>query len=387
MKSNLSLFDELKKSTDPLETYLSILNKKTINNYLLYSAILELTPVCNFDCQVCYIRMTYNEIVQNGKRLLRFEDWKYYIDGLVELGLFNITFTGGECTSHPDFCKIYEYAYDKKLQIIIMTNGSLITNEILDLFDQKPPARVYITLYGATKETYEVFCANGKAFNKVYDNINKLLSHKIIPILNYTCGKNNLKDLEKVYTFAKEKHLSIRPSSTLISYDKCDEQKRKKYEVVKEEYDRIKYKIIGYTNDVEDDCEFTSIIPDDNIHGKGITCNAGRNTCTINWEGKMKSCVTLDAFCIDPHDVGGIKECWNMLNKWTESVPMLIECQKCIFRYKCPHCIALHYNDTHEFGKVSPRLCFKIQHPEEAAKLQAEYDRRQALKKAEENAE
>ena len=94
----------------------------------------------------------------------------------------------------------------------------------------------------------------------------------------------------------------------------------------------------------------------------------------------MRPCISFDAFSEDPHDVGGMENCWQHLVEWADNVPLLVECQRCIFKNNCVKCIAMHYNDTHEFGKPSPRFCFKVQHPEEAAKLQAEYDRRQAEK-------
>ena len=41
-------------------------------------------------------------------------------------------------------------------------------------------------------------------------------------------------------------------------------------------------------------------------------------------------------------------------------------------------CPALHYGDMGEFGKVSPRFCFKKLYPEEAAASQARYDQMKA---------
>ena len=79
-------------------------------------------------------------------------------------------------------------------------------------------------------------------------------------------------------------------------------------------------------------------------------------------------------------EYGGMEKCWEMIVQWADNVPALAECVNCIFRYKCRRCVALHFGDMGEFGKVSPRFCFKVLYPEAAAKMQAEYDRRQAEK-------
>ena len=94
----------------------------------------------------------------------------------------------------------------------------------------------------------------------------------------------------------------------------------------------------------------------------------------------MRPCVTFEPFILDPRTDGGFRKCWEKIVEWGDNVPLIEECQICLFTSECTICLAHHYNDIHEFGKPSPRFCFKVEHPEEAAKLQAEYDRRQAEK-------
>ncbi|MBQ9673102.1 MAG: radical SAM protein [Ruminococcus sp.] len=391
----MSLYEILKEAErndeNKLKVFSEFIAHKTVKNRILYSAILELTPICNFNCHVCYIRMSEEEVKNSGKKIMRFDQWKYYIDGLCDLGLSSFTLTGGECTLHPDFAKIYEYIYDKGKQIVMITNGSAITDNIINLLVKKPPSKLCITLYGASEKTYEKFCKNGAAYHKVFENIEKLTSKKIYPIFNYTCSQYNIDDLEKVVAYAKKKHLQIRPSWELISYNKCTDEIISKYQVDEKQYSQVADKIWGVDKSTDSDIEnienfnFSKVLDDSKIITKGISCDAARNHCSINWEGKMKSCVALDVFTVDSHKVGGVKEAWHKLVEWADNVPLLVECQKCIFRKRCSSCIAKHYNDTHQFGKPSPRLCFKVLHPEEAAKMQAEYDRQQAEKSEETN--
>ena len=87
----------------------------------------------------------------------------------------------------------------------------------------------------------------------------------------------------------------------------------------------------------------------------------------------MRACNGTDAFSEDPRTHGGIKETWKHLNDWADNIPAMVECQTCLFRKKCKNCFALHYNDTHEYGKPSPRFCYKQTHPEEAQRIEDYY--------------
>ncbi|MEE0875638.1 MAG: radical SAM protein [Ruminococcus sp.] len=398
MDNKISLFDLLKQAenakvsvSDKAKLYSDVLVQKSITNRRPLAIQLELLPVCNFNCKVCYIRMTFDEVKQSGQRVLRFEDWKYYIDAAAELGVYSITFTGGECTIHPDFIQIYQYAYQKGIQVGMISNGSSITPEIMDLFENCPPTKVYITLYGMSNDTYERFCGV-RAFDKVMRNIDALRSKKINVILNFTVGKENLYDLEKALRFARDNQIAIFPNNSLqvsrkfttealeregadyYLYEKLEhEHLSKYYHMSFEEFEN------GFLGDVS--------IPYFDEQTKGLHCNAGRCMFTVNWKGEMQPCASIYWYTQNPHEVGGIEQAWENLVAWADEVPALEDCKTCIFQHKCRLCVALHYCDMGEYGKVSPRFCFKALHPKEAAKLQTEYDRGQVLKKTEESAQ
>ena len=119
-----TLYDAVKQGGD-LSSYGQAVNALTKRNRFLYTAFFQLTPVCNLRCRMCYARLGPRDIARRGKRILRFEQWKWYIDEAVKEGLTELSLTGGECTLHPDFREIYAYAYDRGLQITVLTNGSL----------------------------------------------------------------------------------------------------------------------------------------------------------------------------------------------------------------------------------------------------------------------
>jgi len=362
-----------------LDIYSRTLTEITMAQRIPLNAVFELTPVCNFSCKMCYIRMSQRELEQLGYSLLRFDDWKEYIDALHKLGTFSVTLTGGECTIHPDFCEIYRYIYNKGMVITVMTNGSNITDEIFEMFLECPPQKIFITLYGSTPKTYKELCSNEAGFEHAYSAVRRLSEAKIPLTLQFTSTKYNQHELRDVYEFSKQIHCEFKYTDLMINFNKSTLEQINE---VKDDSDKftVDFKYIWCDKRKVNEADYSKIenyelYPSTNtpIVEKGIPCNAGRNTCCITWKGDMQICNVMDMYKVSLKNTN-ISNAWRELITWADNVPRLIECQNCIYRLKCKQCIAFHYGDTGEFGKPSPRLCYKVTHPKEAAEFKERYD-------------
>ena len=60
----------------------------------------------------------------------------------------------------------------------VFTNGTMITDEIIELFSDLPPRAIEISLYGATAPTYEKITGVHGSYDKCRDGIEKLLNTK-----------------------------------------------------------------------------------------------------------------------------------------------------------------------------------------------------------------
>lgn len=373
------LFDIANKNNDFTYKSLSqLLNNETKKQDIPYSAMFQLTPLCNLKCKMCYARLEPCEVKETGKKLLSFNEWKYYIDSLVEIGVLVLSLTGGECTLHPDFVEIYNYAYDKGIHVGIMTNCTNITNKILEAFKRRPPISVSITIYGSSSETYEKLCGNGKAYFKVLENVDRLLDAGISVGVKYTFTKENIDDYEAVQNFCQEKNIRFNPSNGLINLGKCDENVLKNQDPGIKSISNViaglsaKINNISVEEEKKKNVDFIvskyKYIKENPDSIKYIGCSAGRNTLYINWEGHMLPCVNMDNFEKDPRK-NGFKSCWTEMNEYVKTIPMIEECFKCPFSDKCSTCVGNHYRETGEYNKVAPRLCWKRQNPEEAAEI------------------
>lgn len=111
-----------------------------------------------------------------------YEEWMTLFFEAKREGLLYALFTGGEAFIHPDFCKIYNSVYDMGIKITVYTNGSILTDEILNTLKKRPPEMIAVTLYGASEETY-LSITGHKGWKTVKENIAKLIDSDMNVVL------------------------------------------------------------------------------------------------------------------------------------------------------------------------------------------------------------
>ena len=99
----------------------------------------ELTPLCNFNCKMCYVHLSSERMAQMG-RLRTAAEWVDMADQAQRMGMVGVTLTGGEVLTRPDFKEIYIGITDLGLIVSVLSNASLVDEEIVDLFRLRPPA-------------------------------------------------------------------------------------------------------------------------------------------------------------------------------------------------------------------------------------------------------
>ena len=114
----------------------------------------ELTSRCNLGCKMCYIRTRAGDRAMKASELTA-DQWLDLARQGVDAGMLFLLLTGGEVFLRPDFFEIYEPLTDMGLLITLFTNATLITERTADKLARRPPNRTEVTLYGATRETYE----------------------------------------------------------------------------------------------------------------------------------------------------------------------------------------------------------------------------------------
>ena len=166
---------------------------------------LELTTRCNFRCGHCY-NHDRSDISLKGDRGLDTSDVKEIIKQAAEMGVIELTFTGGEATLRPDLTDLIRYASQRHLIVCLKTNGSTLTPEKVDALVDAGLQDLAITLYGFSSETHDAFTGVKGSFNRVlqtaaYANQNHpgLLQQCTIAALSH-----NIHEMEKWQSVEQE---------------------------------------------------------------------------------------------------------------------------------------------------------------------------------------
>lgn len=115
---------------------------------------LELTERCDLNCVHCYINQPAGSQIIRQKEMTT-NQVKLVLDKIATAGCLFLEITGGEPLLRPDFPEIYMYARQLGMIVTLLTNATMLTPELVDLLAASKPHLVDISVYGATKETYE----------------------------------------------------------------------------------------------------------------------------------------------------------------------------------------------------------------------------------------
>jgi radical SAM protein with 4Fe4S-binding SPASM domain len=170
------------------------LHNLAVKDRIPISCGLELTYSCNLNCVHCYVKNTYHEIELPTEKIFNI------LDDVAKEGCLWLLLTGGEPLVRKDFSDIYLYAKKKGFIITVFTNGTMITPEIISLFKEWPPFNIEITIYGATKKTYENVTHVSGSFEKCMNGINQLLGNNLpiqLKTIIMTLNKHEVGELKK----------------------------------------------------------------------------------------------------------------------------------------------------------------------------------------------
>lgn len=172
--------------------------------------VFELTHKCNLQCRHCYIvrkRSKSNKELSTNKI-------KYILDKIYDSGCVWVKFTGGEPFLREDFAEIYSYA-KKKMRVSILTNATLLTSKLINLFSEHPPYNIEVSIYGISENTYRRFCRLGDAY---YDSSRALeiFSKKRLNFeIKTTVTKINKNDIAKIRDLALNYGCNFKYNATL----------------------------------------------------------------------------------------------------------------------------------------------------------------------------
>lgn len=327
-----------------------------------YLGSFELTPLCNFDCKMCYVHLNREQM--GDTKVLSTEQWINIMDQAINAGMMHADLTGGECLSYPGFRELYLYLRSRGVAVSVLTNGQLLTEEMADFFALYPPNKIQITVYGSDEDAYEAVTGY-RAFADVCAAIERLKKRNLRLSLAVTPNRFMQINTHELLEFLRSTEV---PYVIGIGSLAAREETGRAYDVYAPEnalYVKLHLDEQSYNSShtvINEENEVTSVeyVPTglEKLTGK-LHCSSGRSTFHINWRGDMTPCIPF-------HTVNrsvplfGFSDCWEWINQQMSYYELPEECQNCSKNMICQACPAERTMGILN-GSVNPDICDRYQ--------------------------
>ena len=323
---------------------------------------LELLPLCNMDCDMCYVRLSPSEMKEKGSRRTA-DEWLKLAKQMEKAGVLFLLLTGGEPLLYPDFKRLYLELRKMGMILTINTNGTLIDKGWAEFFGKHKPRRINITLYGANEETYSSLCHYPGGFEKTVQGIRILREHDVDVKVSCSITKANYNDVKKIFGIGKELNVPVHIDPYMMPANRerdlpfAMQARISPKEAARISLDTLK---LQFSDDTFRQYVEQSVARVNNPNfprGDGhISCLAGNCSFTINWQGEMRPCVVMSEPSV-PVFKTGFDAAWKEICASTQGMIINPKCTKCHLRPLCKVCAAASLLETGSYEGVPEYLC------------------------------
>jgi len=317
-----------------------------------FSGSLALTHRCNLDCVHCYVKEK-----PHGSPLapeLDMRQWQKIIGEIRDAGCLNLLLTGGEPLLREDFPEIYTFAKRSGFLVTVFTNGTRISERIVELFRSLPPRLVEISLYGSNPEINDRITGCPGSFAESLRGIRMLLSAGIAVQLKSILMTLNNDDFPALESLAQSLGLKFRFDPAIfptLSGDHSPIALRVSPERAVELEMAEPGKIREWQEFVQ---SFSAGLEDEGSYN----CGSGINTFHVDAHGWLFPCqmVGTAKYRLDP---GSFLEGWRQAFNDFRSDPLRPEmpCRNCADKLLCGYCPGFFKMENGSEQAPSAYLC------------------------------
>lgn len=162
---------------------------------------LGLSYTCNMHCEHCFVSKKKDKLSTN--------DIKKLIDKLYEYGLVMVYYTYGEPLLARNFSEVCQYVKRKGLVQILMTNGSLISQEVLCDIKENNISNIFISIDDINHEEHDLNRGVDGAYEKALSAIRMCKKAGLKVGISTTITSKNVNHFDKIYALALEEEVNI----------------------------------------------------------------------------------------------------------------------------------------------------------------------------------
>jgi MoaA/NifB/PqqE/SkfB family radical SAM enzyme len=237
--------------------------------------------------------------------MLSTEEWKGVIDSAVELRTVLISLTGGEALIRKDLFELIRYARSKGIAVHLNSNGTFLTDRIVDRLSDAGLDSLSVSLDGPTKEPHEEIRGED-TFDRTVAGIRNVRKRapEIDVGLNSVLNTGNYKELRGYIPLANELgvgQVKFMPIHTNLQHKDKDVEEFSDMIFADKDLEDLD----GEIQTLQRELEQAGIMSTSRAFFKGMTslyrppnsnfyCYAGYATCVIDHQGFVGPCFDKD---------------------------------------------------------------------------------------------
>jgi SynChlorMet cassette radical SAM/SPASM protein ScmE len=345
--------------------------------------VIAVTGRCNLACTYCYYA---DEMI--ALQDLPTETWQAFFIELREMGVMRVILSGGEPFIRQDIWELVDGIVKNKMRFSILTNGTLVTQEIAEQLVAYRQRLNYIqvSVDGSCAETHDKLRGKG-SFARMIQGLVVLKKYKLPLTVRVTVNKLNFQDLEGILNLLYHE-LEISGFGVNEAYPRgagqCNntilemspEERRHTFRVM-QAFDREHPGVAkglsagplfmaDYFEKIEKARE-TGIFEETHPTGYLTGCNVMWQKISVLHDGTYVPCHQLPHIALGQVGQDRLRDVWShstglqaLRSRHSVALNTLANCHGCDYQHYCTGgCPGIAYAMTGEVNTINPLDCYR----------------------------